>query len=252
MRRRVDPVARDVHAGQLGRDLVVTERAKRPADVRELQRAEDDQEGDEETREEVVAADVVVGEARGGMPSTTRPVSASRELALAEEQVREREREDERDDAGEDDTERSAHRDPAQEPTDDRRARRPTATPAAIGQRRWSDEHRRPVATDPGESADAEEELVRAPEDQVEADAVRREHHRLHGERRRVRRVAEPDATAGSRAPRAVTTIGSSAQPTLRVESRHRSYRPRRPRGRMRMVRAAAPRRMIVVMYCPM
>ena len=50
----------------------------------------------------------------------------------------------------------------------------------------------------------------------------------------------------------AVTTIGSSAQPTLREKRPTASYRPRRPRGRIRIVRAAAPRRMIVVMYCPM
>ena len=52
----------------------------------------------------------------------------------------------------------------------------------------------------------------------------------------------------------AVTTIGRSAQPTCAARllvARH-PYRPSSPRGRMRIVRAAAPRRMIVVMYCPM
>ena len=69
----------------------------------------------------------------------------------------------------------------------------PTMHAAAMGSEVWSAEDRRAVAADPGESADAEEELVRAPEDQVEADAVRGEHERLHGQRRGVRRVAEPE-----------------------------------------------------------
>ena len=39
-------------------------------------------------------------------------------------------------------------------------------------------------------------------------------------------------------------------RPTPRLG--HLGHRPSSPRGRMRIVRAAAPRRMIVVMYCPM
>ncbi len=60
----------------------------------------------------------------------------------------------------------------------------------------------------------------------------------------------------------AVTTIGRSAQPTLPDTTAPRRarlsvfavlrHRPSSPRGRMRIVRAAAPRRMMVVMYCPM
>ena len=90
----------------------------------------------------------------------------------------------------------------------------PTITPAAMGSVVSFARMRRAVATDPGQGADAEEELVRAPEDQVEADAVRREHERLHGQRRRVRRVAEPDRGSTARIA-AVTTIGRSAQPIL-------------------------------------
>ena len=59
----------------------------------------------------------------------------------------------------------------------------------------------------------------------------------------------------------AVATIGRSAQPTLPdseragpalCRRRHLRYRPSSPRGRIRIVRAAAPSRMIVVMYWPM
>ena len=69
----------------------------------------------------------------------------------------------------------------------------PTITPTAMGREVSFGEDARPVATDAGQGADAEEELVRASEDEVEADAVAGEHERLHGQRRRVRRVAEPD-----------------------------------------------------------
>ena len=75
----------------------------------------------------------------------------------------------------------------------------PTTTPTAMGSEVSSAEDHGAVAADPGQRADAQEELVRAPEDQVEADAVRGEHERLHGQRRRVGRVPEPDATGGSR-----------------------------------------------------
>jgi hypothetical protein len=160
--------------------------------VRELKRAEDDQEGDEQAREEVVAADVVVPQpVRGGGHDETG--LGSRELALAEKEVGEREREDQRDDAGEDDPQRAPHRDPAQEPTDQRRTGRAHDHARSHGQRRLVDEDHGPVAADPGQRADAQEELVGAPEDQVEADAVGGEHQRLNGQRRGVRRVSEPD-----------------------------------------------------------
>ena len=48
---RVDPIPRDVDARQLGSDLVVTERPERPADVRELERAKDEQQADEQADE---------------------------------------------------------------------------------------------------------------------------------------------------------------------------------------------------------
>ena len=122
-RRCVDPVPRDVDARELGGDLVVAQGAERPPDVRELERAEDDQEEDEQAGEEVVAADLIVAEVVGGRRHDETGLR-SRQLTLAEQEVREREREDERDDAGEDDPERAPHRDPAQEPADERRARR--------------------------------------------------------------------------------------------------------------------------------
>ena len=117
-------------------------------------------------------------------------------------------------------------------------------------------EDRRTVATDPGQGADAEEELVRAPEDQVEADAIRREHGSLHGQRRGVRRVAEPDR----REHRQDRCRDDDRQehPTDPAETtpasgfRHLSYRPSSPRGRKMIVWAAAARRMMVVTYCPM
>ena len=48
----------------------------------------------------------------------------------------------------------------------------------------------------------------------------------------------------------AVTAIGKRAPPTCLVLAI--DYRPSNPRGRMRIVSAAAPSRMMVVMYCPM
>ncbi len=69
----------------------------------------------------------------------------------------------------------------------------PTTTPTSHGQRRLVREDARAVAADAGQGADAEEELVRATEDQVEADSVRGEHEGLDRQRRRERGVAEPD-----------------------------------------------------------
>ena len=46
-RRGVDPVSGDVDARELGGDLVVAQRPERPPDVRELECAEDDEEGDQ-------------------------------------------------------------------------------------------------------------------------------------------------------------------------------------------------------------
>ncbi len=48
----------------------------------------------------------------------------------------------------------------------------PTITPTAMGKEVSLARMRRPVTTDAGQGADAEEELVRASEDEVEADAV--------------------------------------------------------------------------------
>ena len=96
---------------------------------------------DEQSREEVVGADAIVGEI-GGSRRHDETSLASRQVALAEEEVREREREHERDDAGEDDAERAPHRDPAQEPSDDRRAQpcprpRPPPWEARSRRRGW-------------------------------------------------------------------------------------------------------------------
>ena len=88
-RRGIDPVSRDVHPRQLGGQLVIAERAKRPADVRELERPEDDQERDEQTGEEVVAPDLVVGDLVRGAGHDETGLGA-RELALAEKQIGER------------------------------------------------------------------------------------------------------------------------------------------------------------------
>ena len=66
----VDPIPRDVDARQLGSDLIVAERLERPADVRELECAKDEQQADQQADEEVVPAESVVGEIRGGPLST--------------------------------------------------------------------------------------------------------------------------------------------------------------------------------------
>ena len=88
----------------------------------------------------------------------------------------------------------------------------PTTMPAAIGNDVSSHEDHRAVPADPGEGADAEEELVRAPEDEVEADAVEAKTSActasdvVYGE--------SPNQTDGRSARiAAVTTMGRSAHP---------------------------------------
>jgi hypothetical protein len=54
--------------------------------VRELERAEDDQEGYEQAREEVVAADAIVGQI-GGSSGHDETGLGSRQLALAERRL---------------------------------------------------------------------------------------------------------------------------------------------------------------------
>ena len=149
-------------------------------------------ERDEQPDEEVVAPDLVVGEVVCGRRHD-QPGLGSGQVPLAEEEVREREREHERDDPGEDHPERAPSGDPAQETTYDRRADRSHDHAHGHRERGLVDQDHRAVAADPSQGADAQEQLVRAPEDEVEAHAVRGEHERLDGQRRRVRRVPEPD-----------------------------------------------------------